>query len=176
MNVPSRPPVTGTRIAAGATAAWLIFLAVDFVLHAGIFAGWWRATGSYWMPPADLFRLIPFAYVAFAIHCLVMTWLLVRIQGDDRTIISAGRFGAAAGLILGAVIALSNYSVLRLPVLSLLVWPASFMIESAFACAAASWVLDAQRPWRRVAIVFGAALVLMIIGIVLQNLIYPEHG
>jgi len=176
MNVPSRPQVTGAGVVAGAAAAWLIFLAIDFMLHAVIMAGWWKATASYWLPPAELFRMIPFAYVSFAIQCFVMTWLLVRIQGDNRTLVSAGRFGAAAGFILGAVIILGNYSVLRLPVLSLLVWPASFMIESAFACMAASWVLDAQRPWKRVALVFGAAVVLLIISVVLQNLIYPEHG
>ena len=120
--------------------------------------------------------MIPIGYASFAIYCVVLTWLFVRIRGDSRTLVSAVKFGAAAGLVFGAVLILANYSVFRLPVSSLLVWPAFFLIESMCACAVASLVLDSERPWRRVGLAFGVALLLLIIGVVLQNLIFPEHG
>lgn len=162
---------SGGRIAAGALAAWAVFLAFDFLLHAVIFAGWWQATQRYWLPPEDLFRLIPYAYVSFAVYCAALIWLYERLYGDRRTFGAACRFGASAGLVFGISAVLANYSVFRLPASALLVWPASFLIESTAACAAAGSVLGSRRPWRRVVLVFAAAVLLLIVGIVLQNIL-----
>jgi len=176
MDDKSRPPVSVPRIVAGAVAGWLIFVSIDFLFHAVIFAGWWKATASYWLDPEELFRMIPFGYATFAIYCAVLTWLYVRIQGDRRSFGTAFRFGGLAGLIFGALSILANLSVFRLPLSSLLVWPASFLIESAVACVVTSWVLDAERPWRRVGLALAAALILIIVGVVLQNIIFPDNA
>ena len=167
--------IAGYKIIAAAVAAWFIYLAVDFLLHAVIFANWWKSTESYWRSPHELFRLIPYAYASFAIYCLVLTWLFVRIYSDKRTFGAACRFGAIAGLVFGFSIILANYSVFRMPASALLVWPASFLIGSPVACAVARWVLDADRPWRRVVIVFGATVLLIIVSVVFQNLLYPAN-
>ncbi len=165
----------GYKIIAAALAAWVIFLAIDFLLHAVIFANWWKATESYWLSPHELFRMIPYAYASFAIYCLVLTWLFAQIYCDKRTFSAACRFGAIAGLVFGFSIILANYSVFRMPASALLVWPASFLIESTVACTAARWVLDAERPWRRVGLVFVAAVLLLIVSVALQNLLYPAN-
>jgi hypothetical protein len=146
--------ITRYKITAAAVAAWLIYLAIDFLLHAVIFASWWKATESYWLSQQELFRRIPFAYVLFAIYCLVLTWLFVRIYGDRRTFGAALRFGAIAGLVFGA----------------------SFLIESTVACGVANWVLDAERLWRRVGLVFGVTVLLIIVSVVSQNLFYPTNS
>lgn len=169
-----KPQPTGYKIMVAAVAAWFIYIAIDFLLHAVILASWWKTTEDYWLPPRELFRLIPYAYASFAIYCAVLTWLFVRIYGDRRTTGAAFRFGAIAGLIFGVSVVLANYSVFRMPGSSFLVWPASFLIESTSACATASWVLDAERPWRRVGLVFGAAVLLLMIGAVLQNLLFQQ--
>jgi hypothetical protein len=163
--------IAGCRIIAAAVAAWIMFLAIDFLLHAGILAEWWKATGSYWLSPDALFRMIPYAYVSFAIYCLVLTWLYVRIHGDERTFGAALRFGSVAGLVFGISTILANYSLFPMPASALLVWPASFVIESTVACAAARWVLNAERPWKRVGLVFLEAIILIIVSVVLQNLL-----
>ena len=167
--------IGGYKIIAAAVAAWFIYLAVDFLLHAVILATWWKTTESYWRPPQELFHLIPYAYASFAIYCLVLTWLFVRIYSDKRTFGAACRFGAIAGLVYGFSVILANYSVFRMPASALLVWPASFIIGSAVACAVAQWVLDVERPWRRVVIVFGATVLLIIVSVVFQNLLYPAN-
>lgn len=168
--------ITGYKIIAAAVAAWFIYLAIDFLLHAVIFASWWKTTESYWLSPHELFRSIPFGYASFAIYCLALTWLFVRIYGDERTFGAAFRFGAAAGLVFGLSMILANYSVFRMPASALLVWPASFIIASPVACAAAGWVLDSERPWRRVVLVFGATVLLIIVSVVLQNILYPANS
>ena len=168
--------IKGYKIAASAVAAWLIYLAIDFLLHAVIFAHWWKATESYWLSPQELFHRIPFAYALFAIYCLVLTWLIVRIYGDRRTFGAALRFGAITGLVFGFSTILAIYSVIRIPASALLVWPGSFLIESTVACVIANWVLDAERPWRRVILIFGITILLIIVSVVLQNIIYPTNA
>ena len=158
---------------AAALAAWVMFLAVDFLLHAVIFSSWWKATEHYWLSPSELFRLIPYAYASFAIYCVALTWLFVRIFRDKRTLGIASRFGAFAGLIFGVSISLANYSVFLVPSSTLLVWTVSYSIESTVACTTSQWVLDTERPWRRVGLVFGVAILILIVSVVFQNLLSP---
>lgn len=164
------------KIIAAAVAAWLAFLAIDFLLHAVLFAKWWKTTGSYWLPPAELFRMIPYAYASFAIYCLLLTWLFDRMHSGKRTLGAACRFGAVVGLAFGVSIILGNYSVFRMPALALLVWPVSFLVESIAACAAAGWILEGERPWRRVGLVLLASVILIIASVALQNLIYTMNS
>jgi hypothetical protein len=176
MNEQDKLRITGYKITAAAGAAWLIYLAIDFFLHAVIFAHWWKTTEKYWRSPQELFRFIPFAYASFAIFCLVLTWLFVRIYRDRRTFGAACRFGAISGLVFGISIIFANYSVFRMPASALLVWPAAFLIGSPAACAVANWVLNAERPWRRVGLIFGITVLFIIVSVVFQNLFYPTNS
>lgn len=74
---------------------------------------------------------------------------------------------------MGTSSALGSYSLFRMPPSALIVWPASAIVEWAIAGAVAAWVLVAQRPWRRVALVFLTTVVLFVIGVVIQNLFFP---
>ena len=176
MEERNNPRSTGHRFIAAALAAWFAYVAIDFLLHAAIFATWWKTTEAYWLPPEELFRFIPLGYAVFAMYCVVLTWLYIRLFGDRRSLGVAFRFGAIAGLVFGSMFVLANYAVFRMPASSLLVWPVSFLVESTAACATASWVLDAERPWRRVGLVLGAAILVMIVGVVIQNLLLPANG
>lgn len=151
-------------------AAWLIYLAADFLLHAVVLSGWWRATGDYWRPPNQLFQFIPLAYASFAIYCAALNWLLVQLYGPRPSVGQGLRFGAITGFIFGTMGILANYSVFSMPLLALWVWPLSVIVESAGAGSAAAWVLNAQQPWRRCAAVFGIALGLFVVGVIIQNM------
>ncbi len=154
-------------------AGWLAFLALDFLAHAVVLAGWWRASESYWLPPMELFKRIPFGYGAFALLVGTMTWLLVRLRGPQPRMAEALRFGGFAGLVAGAGSAMGAYSILSMPPSSLVVWTLSTTVESIGAAAAAAWTLRAPRPWRRVLLVLVMTVVVFAIGVVLQNLLFP---
>ena len=154
-----------------AVAAWLAYLVIDFLTHAVFLAPWWQGTESYWLPPAALFRMIPFAYLAFAIYATGLVWLMVRVGGPRPTLAMSLRIGAVVGLAFGSTSALANYSVFPMPTSMLLVWPVSVTIASLGASAAGSWTLWGPRPWRRVLAVFLASLMLFAVGVVLQNLL-----
>ncbi len=153
--------------------AFLAILTVDFLLHAVVLSPWWRATGSYWRPPAELFALIPFAYAAYALCAVGLCWLLVALRGERPGLRFAAGVGAAAGAFLGAVSVLASYSVLAMPPGALLVFPLSFAVALGAGGAACALVLSAARPWRRLAVLAAGCLLLCALGVVVQNLVLP---
>lgn len=161
------------RLLAASVAGWFAYVVVDFLVHAVVLAQWWRATQSYWLPPLELLRRIPFGYASFAIYCAVLAWLLKRLYGDRLNPSRGLRFGAIAGLVFGLGSVLATYSVFHMPPSALVVWPVSVLLESTVAGGVMSWVLVAGRPWRRVGIVIGSAAVLFIVGAVVQNIFFP---
>jgi len=161
------------KLLPASVAGWAAYLVLDFLVHAVFLAQWWRATESYWLPPFELFRRIPFGYASFAIYCTVLAWLLRRLYGDRLNLSRGLRFGAIAGLVSGLGSVLATYSAFRMPPSALVVWPASILLESTVAGGVMSWVLVAGRPWRRVGVVIGAAAVLFIAGVVVQNIFFP---
>ena len=167
---PRAPGMTMAKLLPAVVAGWLAYLVLDFLGHAVLRAPWWRATESYWLPPQELFRRIPFAYASFAIYCAALGWWLGRLQDEPPSLAKGLRFGAIAGLVFGFASVLGTYSALRMPASSLLVWPGSVLLDSTAAGGAIAWVLAAPRRWPRVGIVAGAAVALFIIGVVVQNL------
>ena len=161
------------RLLPASVAGWAAYLAIDFLLHAVFLAQWWRATESYWLPPFELLRRIPFGYASFAIYCAVLAWLLTRLYGDRLNLSRGLRFGAIAGLVSGLGSVLATYSAFRMPPAALAVWPASTLMESTVAGGVMSWVLVGGRPWRRAGVVIGAAAALFIAGVVVQNIFFP---
>ncbi|HUF27480.1 MAG TPA: hypothetical protein VMM18_10930 [Gemmatimonadaceae bacterium] len=157
-----------------ALAAWLLYLAVDFLTHAVIMAGWWRDTGQFWLRPEELFRRIPFGYASFALYCAVLVWLMTRLPGRGAGVVAGLRFGAIAGAVYGILVALAIYSVFRAPVSLLLVWPLFFTAASVAAGGGAASVLGSERPWRRLAAAFGIAIFVFVIGVALQNTLFPS--
>jgi len=161
------------RLLPAAVAGWVAYLLCDFLVHAVFLAQWWRATESYWLPPRDLFLRIPLGYASFAIYCAVLAWLLGRLYGDRLNLSSGVRFGAIAGLVSGLGSVLGTYSAFRMPPSALVVWPASFLLDSTIAGGVMAWVLVAERPWRRVGVVIAVAALLFVLGVVVQNMFFP---
>jgi hypothetical protein len=168
-----RPSKIRTKLLPASVAGWGAYLVLDFLLHAVFLARWWRATESYWLPPFELLRRIPFGYASFAIYCAVLAWLLRRLYGDRLNLSRGLRFGAIAGLASGFGSVLAAYSAFHMPSSALAVWPASSLLESTVAGGVMSWVLVGGRPWRRAGAVIGAAAALFILGVVLQNIFFP---
>jgi hypothetical protein len=155
-------------------AAWLIYLALDFLTHAVFLASWWRATETYWLPPIEMFRRIPLGYASFALYCAGLTWLLVRFYGDQLPVSRGVQVGFIGGLIFGLTTTVGGYSILRLPASLLLVAPATTAIESAAAGGAAAWVLRGARRWRRVGLIFGVTVLCFVVGVVIQSVFFAS--
>jgi hypothetical protein len=164
--------VRGRGVIAGAVAGWWSYVVVDFAIHAVVLESWWRSTQSYWIPPVEMARRIPFAYLAFAMYCLGLSWVVVAMRGQPLRVSQGFRVGALAGAAFGAMSALGAYSVVRLPVSFLVVGPGSTAACSGIAGAAASWVAGGNRRWRRVGLVFAFGLAVFVAGVVGQNIMH----
>jgi hypothetical protein len=160
-----------TSYVTAAAAGWLAYVGMDFLLHGVVLASWWRLTGSFWLPPQTLFARIPFAYLSFAIYAAVLTGLLFHLAEPSPALLAGLGFGALAGCVSGVWSALSVYSVVSMPAAALLVWPATAMVESAAAGAAAVFILRSTSPWRGLLYVFLLTLGIFVFGVILQNLI-----
>jgi hypothetical protein len=161
------------RILSAGIAGWFAYLIIDFLIHAVFLAKWWRVTENFWLPSNELFYRIPFAYASFAIYCVALTWLLRGLYGERPNMLISLRFSAIAGIVFGLGFVFGSYSVFRMPNSALVVWPVSIILESTIAGGVVAWVLSAERPWRRVGMVIIVAVVLFIIGIVVQNILFP---
>lgn len=159
-------------IAAAATGAWWSYVVLDFLTHGVVLAGWWRATGVFWLPPADLARRIPVAYGVFAIYCVSLTVLLDAVGGRQPPVSRGLRLGVLVGLVFGLTSALGMYCLVRVPLSFLLVGPPGATVASGGAGAAAAWVLCGARRWRRVGVLFAAGLALLVVGVVAQNVLH----
>jgi hypothetical protein len=162
---------TKSRVAAAFAAALWSYVVLDFAMHAVVLAFWWRATGSFWLPPAELAMRIPFAYSAFGIHCFVLCLILLRMPGDVTRVSRGLGLGALLGVAWGLASGLGVYSIVRAPASFLAVGPASTAASSAVAGAAAAWVLGGARTWRRVGLVVAAGFGLLVVGVLLQNVL-----
>ncbi len=159
-----------SRIALGATAGWFASLAVDFIGHGVALSRYWESTAAYWRPPAELFHLIPIGYAAIAIYCGGLSWLLKRLYPGAGAV-TGMRLGALTGLIFYASSTLGTFSVFRMPLSGVVLWTLLGGAESTTAGAAIGWVQGSARPVRCTLCVLAAALVVIALGIVTQNVL-----
>jgi hypothetical protein len=156
------------RTAAAIAVAWLVTIAVDFVVFGGIFAGVLEdADDPSVLDAPQLFARIPAGYASFLLEVVLLWWLL---RADGRVGAVEGlRVGGLAGLLFASAVVLGLWSFTTVPAGPLALWWATVMLQ----LTAAGVVLGgAQTPlWPRVrtlAIVGAGAFV--VTGVVLQNL------
>jgi len=176
MAEPERRATSVSRVAAGAAAAWFLYIAIDFLSHAVLLASYWKATVEYWRPPEELLLFIPFGYAAFAILCGALAWLMARLYGEKLNVAIGAKFGLIAGLLYWGAGTLGAYSALRMPPSALISWPASGTASTVLACVAAAWTMAGPRPWRRAGLAFAIALGVLVLGVVAQNLFVPREA
>lgn len=100
-NVPARKFIL--RI----LASWILMVALDLLLNAGIFAKLWLEPNSFLLSPQDLFRRLPLGYIAFLVQAAAYVWLAARIG------VRNWKQGALFGLILGVVLNIASVLGLR---------------------------------------------------------------
>ncbi len=147
--------------------AWLVTIAIDFVVFGGVFAGLLEgADDPAVLAPEQLFVRIPAGYVSFLLEVVLLHWLL---KGSRRTGASGGLVtGLVAGLVFATAVALGLWSFSTVPVGVLGLWWLTLLLQFT----AAGGVLGAadtpQWPGVRTRALWGSAA-LVIAGVVLQN-------
>jgi len=156
------------RTAASIALAWLVTIAIDFVIFGGVFAGVLEgADHPAVLAPEQLFARIPAGYGSFLLEVVLLHWLL---KASQRPGITGGLLtGTLAGLVFASAVALGLWSFSTVPVTALVLWWLTLLLQFA----AAGAVLGAANTplWSRARTwAIGGVVALIAAGVVLQNL------
>jgi len=156
------------RTVASIALAWLVTIAIDFVIFGGVFAGVLEgADHPAVLAPEQLFARIPAGYASFLLEVVLLHWLL---KASQRPGITSGLLtGTLAGLVFASAVALGLWSFSTVPVTVLALWWLTLLLQFT----AAGAVLGAANTplWSRVRTwAVGGVVALVAAGVVLQNL------
>jgi hypothetical protein len=163
--------ITKRRFILSTLMAWLMFLMLDFLAHAGLINALWAEELPALKPKGDLFRLIPFGYLSFLILTSLIGWLYVRLFDGHGSVKKGFLFGMSFGMLFSLSTFLGWYSFLNLPFLFLLAASLVYFVEISAVGLIYGFLLHSasikKRVWRLVAIIFMG----LVLGIVLQNML-----
>ncbi len=156
------------RTVAPIALAWLVTIAVDFVIFGGLATGVLEgADHPAVLAPEQLFARIPAGYASFLLEVVLLRWLLTASR---RPGIAGGlRTGTLAGLVLASAVVLGLWSFSTVPLVVLALWWSTLLLQFA---AAGAVLGAADTPlWSRARTwAIGAVVALVAAGVVLQNL------
>ncbi len=92
-------------------AAWMLSLAFDVFLHAGVLARLYARPSPVLLPADRAFARIPMGWTAFLALTVALWWLMRRT--DVRGARAGGRLGLSGGLLLWGAWSLGLYSISR---------------------------------------------------------------
>jgi hypothetical protein len=149
-------------------AAWVLSVAIDLFLHAGLLARLYVEPSPFLLPAEDAFRRIPLGYLTFLILTIGLFWLLRRLH--VRGIRAGFGLGAVAGATIWGALVLGLYSISTASMSLLAGWWVGQTVELAFAGAvlgAAANRVPLKRIW---AVVGFGVFILAAATIALQSL------
>jgi hypothetical protein len=139
-------------------AAWVLSVAIDLFLHAGLLARLYVEPSPFLLPAEDAFRRIPLGYLTFLILTIGLFWLLRRLH--VRGIRTGFRVGAVAGLTVWGALVLGLYSISTASMSLLAGWWVGQTVELAFAGAVIGAAAN-RVPLKRIWAVVGIGVVIL---------------
>jgi len=88
-------------------ASWILMIALDLLLNAGLFAKLWLEPSSFLLAPRELFRRLPLGYLAFLGQAIAYVWLATLIG------VRNWKQGTVFGLKLGVLLNVASVLGLR---------------------------------------------------------------
>jgi hypothetical protein len=156
------------RTVAAIALAWLVTIAIDFVIFGGVFAGVLEgADHPAVLAPEQLFMRIPAGYASFLLEVVLLYWLL---QARRRPGITGGLVtGLVAGFVFATAVTLGLWSFSTVPVMALGLWWLTLLLQFTGAGVVLGVADTPQWPRVRNWAIWGA-VALLVAGVVLQNI------
>jgi hypothetical protein len=148
--------------------SWLVAVAIDFLLNAGVFASFFSSVQSFLLPPMQAFLRIPGGYASIFLLVLILTWLIYR--GREATPVEGMRLGFLYGAATSLSIVLGLWSITSAPIGFLAIWSVDQVLEMT----AAGAIIASTRSHlsrRATYLVLMGSIACFVVGIVLQNLL-----
>jgi hypothetical protein len=141
--------------------AWLVMIAFDLFLHAGLLARLYTQESPFLLTAEAAFRRIPLGYVSFFLLGVLLLWLMSKAQVSDRK--NGFIFGATVGSITWGALTLGLYSISTAPPTLLLGW----WLGQALELGLAGYVFGADRQGIKRGRILRWALFFLLLSIVL---------
>lgn len=161
--------ITKTRFIISTLMAWLVFLMLDFLAHAGLLNALWAKELPALKPEEELFLLIPFGYLSFFILTLLIGWLYVRLFKTAGSPKKGLIFGMSFGLLYALSIFLGWYSFINLPLLFLFLASLVYFVEISAVGLIYGFLLHPASIKKRVWGLFTVIFLGLVLGIIWQN-------
>lgn len=158
------------RLAISVLVAWVLFIGIDFLFHASLLAPIWAAEVPAIKSPTELFRLIPAGYASFLLQTILIGYLIYKVFPLEPALGEVARFGIIVGLLLAVSNALALFSYVAIPIQHLLLFNFVYLIEIVAIAIIFYYLLFAVRFRKVIGICILLFFVLIVAGIVIQNL------
>jgi hypothetical protein len=151
--------------------AWLLFLGIDFLFHAGLLKLFWTEEIAAIKPIHELAALIPFGYFSFLLLTILIGFTFIQSFSQRPKSRNVQRFSVLWGLLFALSYLFGLYSFIEIPLLQLSLFSMVYFIEVTAVCFAFNKLYYAENKFKVrcfIALLFFACIVL---GVVFQNLI-----
>ena len=166
-----RSNIKKKRYAIAFFIAWMLFIGVDFLFHASIFASLWKENIAGIKSLDNLAILIPAGYGSFLLFTVLIGYVYIRIFPVKPTLKKAFKFA----IIFGALFSLSNllgqFSYVAIPLKHLLFFNFVYFIEIVIVTLSLQFTLFTSKLKKVVWVSFLMFFILIITGVVLQNVL-----
>jgi hypothetical protein len=150
--------------------AWLVFIGIDFLIHASLLENLWKQEVSAIKSLEDLAILIPGGYLSFLLLTILIGFVFIKIFPKKETFKSALRFGVIFGLLFSLSNLLGLFSYVRLPLDLLIFTNMVYFIEIVAVVLVYNGFLYPEKiknkVWKPITLFF----ILVIIGVIIQNI------
>ena len=131
------------RIILAVIAVFVLWQALDFVIHGLILMKTYEATASLWRPMAEmkmgLMRVVG-VLTAIAFVCLY-AWLI-----RDKSVATGLSYGLIFGVATGVSMGFGTYCVVPVPLMLAVVWCAGTLVETALGGVLVGWIVKEPVP------------------------------
>lgn len=151
--------------------AWLIFIGIDFLMHASILENLWAQEIESIKSSIDLAILIPIGYLSFLLLTVLVGFIFIRIYPQKTDLKKVFRFAFLFGGLFGISNLLAVYSYINLPLKHLVFFNLTYLIEIIAVVLVYNNTYYKYKIRRQTLIYLIYFISLIILGIVIQNII-----
>ncbi|MDH3244605.1 MAG: hypothetical protein OEM26_08315 [Saprospiraceae bacterium] len=152
-------------------AGWLIFIGVDFVFHGSLFAHLWQEEIEAFKSLKNLALLIPAGYLSFLLLTTLQGYFYFQLFENPPKRQALWKFAFVFAILFSLSGFFGMYSFLDIPIKHLLIFHLVYFIELLVVPLAIDHVAHSTAPFKNLGRILILFLILVIFGIIVQNLI-----
>ena len=151
--------------------AWLLFIGVDFLFHASLFASLWKENVAAFKSLDDLMILIPAGYLSFLLLTALIGYLFFRIFTIKPTLKEVLKFGTIFGILFSLSNFFGLFSYVAIPLEHLLLFNLVYFIEIMVVTLCLFFISFSDRLKKAVSISILIFFILFFSGMIIQNIL-----